>query len=87
MDSTKNVQYQFAGGESSDFTISALTGSIQTSRALDYNTKNVYIFQVTTSDGINSGLQSATATVTVSVNVRQFYFLLGRFLLAACGSK
>ena len=85
MDSTKNVQYQFAGGESSDFTISALTGSIQTNRALDYNSKNVYIFQVTTSDGINSGLQSASATVTVSVNVCQFYFLLDRFLLAACG--
>lgn len=87
MDTNKNVQYQFAGGESSVFTIGALSGTIQTNQALDYNVKNEYIFRVTTSDGFNSGTLSATATVTVKVNVRQFCFVVGKLPLAECGGK
>ena len=69
VDTTKNVQYQFAGGESSAFSIDPLSGSIRTTQALDYISKNLYIFQVTTSDGTTSGALAATATVTVSVVV------------------
>lgn len=69
LDSTDNIQYQFAGGDSSAFSINTLNGLIQTSQALDYNIKNQYVFTVTTSDGAGGTVLSASATVTVIVNV------------------
>ena len=76
LDSTDSIQYQFAGGESTPFSINALSGQISTLTALDYNVKNRYIFGVTTSEGaLNPGLRSVSTSVTVIVNVStQFLF-------------
>ncbi|XP_046579034.1 cadherin-99C-like [Haliotis rubra] len=65
-DSVDNIVYQLVGSGASNFTISQ-NGEIHTRQALDYESSNFYEFFVTTADGVNSFLPSATATVRASV--------------------
>lgn len=52
-------------------------GRIFSKNALDFETKQFYQFLVTTTDGQNTGITSATATVQVTVLVNTcIYFIL-----------
>lgn len=68
-DTQKSVEYKFLTGDHRFFDLQP-DGTIRTSQALDYETINVYVFQVTTVDGETSNIASATATVSVRVQVR-----------------
>lgn len=52
-------------------------GRIFSKNALDFETKQFYQFLVTTTDGQNTGITTATATVQVTVLVNtSIYFIL-----------
>ena len=63
-DSSDSLTYTLSGTDAASFSINSLTGQLQTSAALDYETKNTYEVTVSVSDG-NGGSNSITVTITV----------------------
>lgn len=70
-DSTPNVQYVLSGTNSEDFRIQNFNGvgNIQVNRGLDYETRSSYNLFVTTTDGQNSNIPGASASVFIEVLV------------------
>ncbi|RUS85645.1 hypothetical protein EGW08_006591, partial [Elysia chlorotica] len=67
-DSVPQIVYTLVGDDSNLFTIQQ-DGRIFTTSNLDYETKTVYNFFATTEDGLGSFIQSASAAITVTINV------------------
>ena len=63
-DSGDTLKYTLSGTDAASFSINSATGQLQTSAALDYETKNTYEITVTVSDS-NGGSDSITVTITV----------------------
>ncbi len=64
-DSGDTLEYTLSGTDAGSFSIVSTTGQLQTSAALDYETKNSYEVTVTVSDG-NGGSDSITVTISVT---------------------
>ncbi len=63
-DADDSLAYTLDGADAEFFTIVESTGQLQTSAALDFETKDSYTVTVTASDGSLSGSQEVTITVT-----------------------
>ena len=59
------LTYSLSGTDASSFSIVSTTGQLQTSTALDYETKDTYTVSVSVSDG-NGGSDSITVTINVT---------------------
>ena len=59
------LTYSLSGTDASAFSIVSTSGQIQTSAALDYETKNAYSVTVSVSDG-NGGIDSITVAINVT---------------------
>ena len=59
------LTYSLGGTDANAFSINSTTGQLQTSTALDYETKNSYFVTVSVSDG-NGGNESITVTINVT---------------------
>ena len=64
-DTGDTLTYTLGGADASSFGITSTTGQIQTSAALDYETKTSYSVTVSVSDG-NGGSDSITITINVT---------------------
>ncbi|KAL5018733.1 hypothetical protein ScPMuIL_004455 [Solemya velum] len=69
MDTFKEITYTIPSnfGDATAFSIDQTNGNIYTTRELNYETKNRYVFEVSTTQAANSNILSSTATVTISV--------------------
>ncbi|MYA68498.1 leucine-rich repeat protein, partial [Candidatus Poribacteria bacterium] len=65
VDANTTLAYTLGGTDASSFSIVGTTGQLQTSAALDYETKNSYSVTVSVSDS-NSGRDSITVTIRVT---------------------
>ncbi len=65
-DTSDTLTWTLSGTDAESFDIVDTTGQLQTSAALDYDTKNTYTVTITVSDG-NGG----TDTITVTINVTE----------------
>lgn len=68
-DTVDRITYKFSTGEFSVFNIDSSSGIITNNQVLQFETKNRYIFTVTTAEGESSGALSASATVTINLQV------------------
>ncbi len=59
------LTYTLGGDDATSFSIDSTTGQLQTSAALDYETKNSYSVTITASDG-NDGSDSINVTINVT---------------------
>ncbi len=59
------LTYTLSGTDASSFSIVSTSGQLQTSAALDYETKNTYSVTVSVSDG-NGGSDSITVTINIT---------------------
>ncbi|XP_061181977.1 cadherin-99C-like isoform X2 [Saccostrea echinata] len=66
-DVVDQITYKFSTGDFSVFSINQNSGLITNNQLLQYETKNSYVFTVTTVEGENSNALSATATVTINL--------------------
>ncbi|XP_062617608.1 cadherin-99C-like [Saccostrea cucullata] len=66
-DVVDQITYKFSAGEFSVFSINQNSGLITNKQLLQFETKNSYVFQVTTVEGEGSNALSATATVTINL--------------------
>ena len=64
-DTDDTLTYTLSGTDASSFSIVSTTGQLQTSTALDYETKDTYTVSVSVSDG-NGGSDSITVTINVT---------------------
>ena len=64
-DTDDPLTYTLSGTDASSFSIVSTTGQLQTSTALDYETKDTYTVSVSVSDG-NGGSDSITVTINVT---------------------
>ena len=67
VDANTTLAYSLDGTDAASFSIVATTGQLQTSAALDYETKSSYSVTVTVSDG-NGGSDSIAVTIDVTNN-------------------
>ena len=58
------LTYTLSGADAASFSIVSTTGQLQTSAALDYETKNAYSVVVTVSDS-----KGGTDSITVIINI------------------
>ena len=68
-DADDTLTYSLEGTDASSFSIDSETGQIQTSAALDYDTKNSYTVTVKVED--DSGASNNSDTITVTINVTE----------------
>ena len=66
-DTDDTLTYSLEGTDASSFSIDSETGQIQTSAALDYDTKNAYSVTVKVED--DSGASNNSDTIAVTINV------------------
>ena len=64
-DTNDTLTYTLGGTDASSFSIVSTSGQLQTSAALDYETKTSYSVTVSVSDG-NGGIDSITVTINVT---------------------
>ena len=64
-DAGDTLTYSLSGTDAASFSIVSTTGQLQTSAALDYETKNAYVVTVSVSDG-EGGSDSISVTINVT---------------------
>ncbi len=67
VDANTTLTYTLGGDDAASFSIVSTSGQLQTSAALDYETKNAYSVTVTAADGTGEGSLSTSIPVTISV--------------------
>ena len=67
VDANTTLTYTLGGDDAASFSIISTSGQLQTSAALDYETKNAYSVTVTAADGTGEGSLSTSIPVTISV--------------------
>ena len=67
VDANTTLTYTLGGTDASSFSIVSTSGQLQTSAALDYETKNSYSVTVTAADGTGEGSLSTSIPVTITL--------------------
>ena len=67
VDANTTLTYTLGGDDASSFSIVSTSGQLQTSAALDYETKNSYSVTVTAADGTGDGSLSTSIPVTITL--------------------
>ena len=67
VDANTTLTYTLGGTDASSFSIVSTSGQLQTSAALDYETKNSYSVTVTAADGTGDGSLSTSIPVTINL--------------------
>ncbi len=67
VDANTTLSYTLGGTDASSFSIVSTSGQLQTSAALDYETKNAYSVTVTAADGTGDGSLSTSIPVTITL--------------------
>ena len=67
VDANTTLTYTLGGDDASSFSIVSTSGQLQTSAALDYETKNAYSVTVTAADGTGEGSLSTSIPVTITL--------------------
>ena len=80
--------YILSGTNSEDFSVQNVNGiaSVTAQRPLDYETRQTYNLFITTSDGQNSNIAGARASLFITVRVRAIFsvFSSGQFFHCSC---
>lgn len=76
-DSIPSISYILSGTNSEDFTVQNVNGvaNVLVSRSLDYETRRTYNLFMTTSDGQNSNIPGASASLFIEVLVSSLKYL------------
>ena len=67
VDANTTLTYTLGGDDAASFSIVGTSGQLQTSAALDYETKNAYSVTVTAADGTGEGSLSTSIPVTITL--------------------
>ena len=67
VDANTTLTYTLGGTDAASFNIVSTSGQLQTSAALDYETKNAYSVTVTAADGTGDGSLSTSIPVTITL--------------------
>ncbi len=67
VDANTTLTYTLGGTDAASFSIVSTSGQLQTSAALDYETKNSYSVTVTAADGTGEGSLSTSIPVTITL--------------------
>ena len=67
VDANTTLTYTLGGDDAASFSIVGTSGQLQTSAALDYETKNAYSVTVTAADGTGEGSLSTSIPVTINL--------------------